>query len=100
MGVERLGFNKLWGTVLLAAWLVVLIVTVVLAGGSEYASHKELHWFAAFYRTGSDIFGGGQVGAPGCCAAHFLLCACMPSLFVFGKQGRPGRLASGAALLV
>lgn len=59
--MEKLGFNKFWGSVLLASWIVVLVVVLILSGGSEYASHKELHWFAAFYRTGSVIFGGGQV---------------------------------------
>ncbi len=27
----------------------------------SYEDAKELHWFAVFYRTGSVIFGGGQV---------------------------------------
>jgi len=34
---------------------------VVFAGRTDYDSHKELHWFAVFYRVGSVIFGGGQV---------------------------------------
>ena len=62
-GVEKLGFNKLGGALLIALWLAVLITVVVLAGQTEYDSHKGLHWFAAFYRTGSIIFGGGQVSA-------------------------------------
>lgn len=60
-GVERLGFTKLWGAVLIAVWIAVLVVTIVLSGDTAYESHKELHWFAAFYRIGSIIFGGGQV---------------------------------------
>lgn len=64
-GVERLGFTKLWGAVLIAVWVAVLVVTIVLSGGTEYESNKELHWFAAFYRIGSIIFGGGQVGGMG-----------------------------------
>ncbi len=62
MGVEKLGFNKPGGGLLIAGWLIVLIVVVVLAGRVSYSDSKELHWFAAFYRTGSVIFGGGQVG--------------------------------------
>lgn len=31
------------------------------AGKISYEDAKELHWFAVFYRTGSVIFGGGQV---------------------------------------
>jgi chromate transporter len=34
------------------------------AGRIDYADAKELHWFATFYRTGSVIFGGGQVVLP------------------------------------
>ena len=28
VGVEKLGFNKLWGSVLLASWIVVLVLVV------------------------------------------------------------------------
>ena len=31
---------------------------------TDYGSYPELHWFEAFYRTGSIIFGGGQVVLP------------------------------------
>ena len=31
---------------------------------TDYADARELHWFEAFYRTGSIIFGGGQVVLP------------------------------------
>ena len=31
VGVEKLGFNKLWGSVLLASWIVVLVLVVSLA---------------------------------------------------------------------
>ena len=34
------------------------------SGEIAYESAKELHWFAVFYRTGSVIFGGGQVVLP------------------------------------
>jgi chromate transporter len=63
-GVDRLGFSKLGGGLLIATWAAVLVAVLVLAGGREYASSRELHWFAAFYRTGSIIFGGGQVVLP------------------------------------
>jgi hypothetical protein len=33
-------------------------------GTTKYEDAKELHWFEAFYRTGSIIFGGGQVVLP------------------------------------
>ena len=57
----RLGFNKVGGGILLAGWLILLVVILVLAGRISYSSNNELHWFAVFYRTGSIIFGGGQV---------------------------------------
>jgi chromate transporter len=64
VGVDRLGFNKLGGALLIALWIAVLVATIVTTAGSEYLNQKELHWFAAFYRTGSVIFGGGQVVLP------------------------------------
>jgi hypothetical protein len=53
-----------------------LLFQVVMSGKTDYADYKELHWASAFYRTGSVIFGGGQVTGPagglseprGCCA--------------------------------
>lgn len=63
-GVERLGFNKIGGGLLILLWVTVLVTTVVIAGRTDYYSNEELHWFAAFYRTGSIIFGGGQVVLP------------------------------------
>lgn len=63
-GVDKLGFNKWGGGALIAVWVAVLIAVVVTAAGSDYAGNEELHWFASFYRTGSVIFGGGQVVLP------------------------------------
>ena len=64
VGVDRLGFNKIGGAILIFVWVAVLVATVVTAAKTDYNSHQELHWFAAFYRTGSVIFGGGQVVLP------------------------------------
>ena len=63
-GVGHLGLNKLGGSIVLALWIAVLVAVLVAAGQTEYVDQKELHWFAAFYRTGSIIFGGGQVVLP------------------------------------
>ena len=60
-GVDSLGFGKFGGGVLIVMWVAVLIGTLVAAGKIDYSNNEELHWFAAFYRTGSIIFGGGQV---------------------------------------
>lgn len=62
--VDNLGLGMLGGAVLVFIWLSVLIVTVVLESTIKYANARPLHWFASFYRTGSLIFGGGQVVLP------------------------------------
>ena len=63
-GVGHLGLNKVGGAAVLALWIAVLVAVLVAAGQTAYVDQKELHWFAAFYRTGSIIFGGGQVVLP------------------------------------
>lgn len=62
--IEKLGVSRWVGLVLIAAWLIVLVLTIVLRRRTAYESRKELHWWEAFYRTGSIIFGGGQVIHP------------------------------------
>lgn len=53
---------QFWGSDVILVWLVVLIVTVVVRGKVDYSgAMRELYWFESFYRTGSIIFGGGQV---------------------------------------
>ncbi|KAG7668186.1 hypothetical protein NADE_008667 [Nannochloris sp. 'desiccata'] len=64
VGVDRLGFNKLGGGALILLWVAVLVATIVTTAQTEYLDQRELHWFSAFYRTGSVIFGGGQVVLP------------------------------------
>ena len=49
---------------LIAAWIVTLITLGIVVSNTSYESNKELHWFEAFWRTGSIIFGGGQVVLP------------------------------------
>lgn len=47
----------------MALWLTVLLVTVIL--GSTLANPPiALKWWEVFYRTGSIIYGGGQVVLP------------------------------------
>lgn len=59
--IEKLGVSRAVGLVLIAAWAIVLVLTIVFRRRTEYAERKELYWWEAFYRTGSIIFGGGQV---------------------------------------
>ena len=53
--------GRITGAILVLAWAAVLVFVIVLRRHTDYASHKELFWWEAFYRTGSIIFGGGQV---------------------------------------
>ncbi|CEM39786.1 unnamed protein product [Vitrella brassicaformis CCMP3155] len=52
------------GGTLIAAWLSVLLIVVVWRSQLDYEDAKALFWFESFYRTGSMIFGGGQVVLP------------------------------------
>ena len=61
----KLGVSKAVGLVLIFLWLAVLVVTIVLRRHTSYEARKELHWWEAFYRTGSIIFGSGQVRSLG-----------------------------------
>ena len=49
------------GLLLIAVWAIVLIGASVGVSLIPYEDAKPLHWFEGFYRTGSFIFGGGQV---------------------------------------
>lgn len=59
--VEKLGVGRITGLVLVIVWAAVLVFVIVYRRHADYESHKELFWWEAFYRTGSLIFGGGQV---------------------------------------
>lgn len=53
----------MWGALLIATWLIVLVVTVVL-GSTLPGAPQPLKWWEVFFRTGSIIYGGGQVVLP------------------------------------
>eukprot|EP00873_Tetraselmis_striata_P021244 jgi/Tetstr1/441508/TSEL_029739.t1 len=56
---------KMWqGSVLVVLWLAILVSSIVLRRIIDYQDAKPLHWFEGMYRTGSIIFGGGQVVLP------------------------------------
>mmetsp|Transcript_26557 Transcript_26557/g.41569 ORF Transcript_26557/g.41569 Transcript_26557/m.41569 type:complete len:297 (+) Transcript_26557:102-992(+) len=64
-GIESLGVPKAVGAFLILTWLAILILTIILRSTMEYeGSARGLFWFESFYRTGSIIFGGGQVVLP------------------------------------
>jgi len=66
-GIQQLGLNKVAGGCLLIVWITILIVCIALreTGAVPYeGSGRALWWFESFYRTGSIIFGGGQVVLP------------------------------------
>ncbi|KAK3257582.1 hypothetical protein CYMTET_33339, partial [Cymbomonas tetramitiformis] len=62
--LQSMGLSINAGLILIGIWLAVLIVVIVLRNTVEYSSAPAIHWFEAFYRTGSLIFGGGQVVLP------------------------------------
>ena len=62
--VAHLGVKPITGACLIVIWIFTLIALSIVASNTTYATHKELHWFAAFWRVGSIIFGGGQVVLP------------------------------------
>ena len=59
--VEKLGVGRVTGALLVAIWAGVLVAVIVLRRNTDCAQHQALFWWEAFYRTGSIIFGGGQV---------------------------------------
>jgi chromate transporter len=65
--IHELGVPKLFGGILILTWIIVWIVVASIKNTTDYSDGrgtKVLHWFEAFYRTGSIIFGGGQVVLP------------------------------------
>jgi len=62
--IHHLGVNKIAGGCLILTWIGVWITVAVLTGTTKYEDAQPLFWFEAFYRTGSIIFGGGQVVLP------------------------------------
>jgi len=94
--VRHLGLPWWGGLSLIVAWLGVLIGVIVGRAETEYEGNEPLHWFEAFYRTGSLIFGGGQVVLP------LLLdeVTCDPNLAADGFESRSAAAADAAAYLV
>ncbi|XRA99064.1 chromate ion transporter [Pycnococcus provasolii] len=62
--VQYLGLNRPMGGVLIFVWLAALIALPIYKDNLKYEDAKQLHWFESFYRTGSIIWGGGQVVLP------------------------------------
>mmetsp|Transcript_13553 Transcript_13553/g.40981 ORF Transcript_13553/g.40981 Transcript_13553/m.40981 type:complete len:438 (+) Transcript_13553:118-1431(+) len=59
--VWSLGVSRSTGLVLAVLWLTILIGGIV---ARHFLTWQVLHWWEAFFRTGSIIFGGGQVVLP------------------------------------
>jgi len=65
--VGQLGINMYAGAGLVVFWGAILAVVIVLVRTLDYNHRTEdtpLDWFEVFYRTGSIIYGGGQVVLP------------------------------------
>lgn len=63
-GVRRFGVSLAVGGALILLWAGILVTVIIARAQTDYDDWKELHWFEVFYRTGSIIFGGGQVVLP------------------------------------
>ena len=62
--IHHLGANKMGGAFLIAAWIGIWIAVAAVVNTTDYDGNEAVYWFEAFYRTGSIIFGGGQVVLP------------------------------------
>lgn len=62
--VEKFGLGRVGGALLIAVWAAILFGAMALRRVYSYSEAAPLHWFELFYRTGSLIFGGGQVVLP------------------------------------
>ena len=60
----NLGLSRPAGALLILVWAAALIGGAVARENVKYEDARELHWFDAFFRTGSLIWGGGQVVLP------------------------------------
>ncbi len=62
--IHHSGVSQTSGFIFLSVWVSIWIAVSCMVKLRDYDSYPELHWFEAFYRTGSIIFGGGQVVLP------------------------------------
>jgi len=63
-GVEHFGLGRRAGAGAVALVALVFLASFVLPAVLEEGSGRRLLWFAAFWRTGTVIWGGGQVVLP------------------------------------
>lgn len=62
--IDNLGLGMVGGAVVLLVWVAVLVVSIIVKSSTSYHIAKFIHWFEAFYLTGSVTYGGGQVVLP------------------------------------
>eukprot|EP00798_Chlamydomonas_sp_ICE-L_P000909 gene910-5229_t len=65
--VGHMGFSKTIGAALIVLWASILAFVCILVRTLDYDHRKDakpLDWFEVFFRTGSIIYGGGQVVMP------------------------------------
>lgn len=63
-GVEHFGVGRVVGAMLIALVLAVFVASFLCSAVLEYEDNELLFWFCAFWRTGTVIWGGGQVVLP------------------------------------
>mmetsp|Transcript_49324 Transcript_49324/g.142945 ORF Transcript_49324/g.142945 Transcript_49324/m.142945 type:complete len:502 (+) Transcript_49324:128-1633(+) len=62
--IEHFGVGKGVGIVLIMVVALVFVGSFIASNTLEYQDSMHLHWFSAFWRTGTVIWGGGQVVLP------------------------------------
>eukprot|EP00891_Asterochloris_glomerata_P000418 jgi/Astpho2/418/e_gw1.00011.213.1_t len=62
--VKELGVGRGFGAALVLLWGGLLVASIIARSKTSYSDFKILHWWEIFFRTGSIIFGGGQVVLP------------------------------------
>ncbi len=83
--VQSIGVGRWLGRFLILLWIVMLAASIAIRHSTSNGSHKVFYWWETFYRIGSLIFGGGQVGlsfllsgqkcnTAHCCVSHAAIC--------------------------
>lgn len=63
-GLEHFGVGPIAGACLVVLVFIIFALSFAFTAALEYKDAKHLFWFAAFWRTGTVIWGGGQVVLP------------------------------------
>jgi len=63
-GIQYVGVGRVFGGVLTAFVFLTFFSSYIFTNLLDYKGHEQLFWFFGFWRTGTVIWGGGQVVLP------------------------------------